>query len=214
VGLRFNKRITIAPGVRINLGLRGASLSVGPRGASVNIGRRGVFGNVGLPGTGISYRERLGARGGTGASFRGSGADPRISQRQERIANAYRIADAAAFRIADDGKVEVIGADGFPLAGSTLNAFWTHRGDEVKAALTGLINDVQEEIDSVLEVGDFSSILVDPGVPVPPFSEPYPEEPGMPTLPAERAGKVAPFLQRLWVRRRVVSSWKRSMPPL
>jgi len=59
MGFRFNKRISILPGVRVNLGLSGASLSVGPRGASVTVGKRGIFGNVGLPGTGLSYRERL-----------------------------------------------------------------------------------------------------------------------------------------------------------
>lgn len=59
MGLRFSKRIKIMPGVRVNLSARGASLSVGPRGASVNIGRRGVYANASLPGTGLSYRERL-----------------------------------------------------------------------------------------------------------------------------------------------------------
>ncbi len=59
MGLRFRKSITLMPGVRVNLGLRGASLSVGPRGASVNVSSRGVYGNVGIPGTGVSYRTRL-----------------------------------------------------------------------------------------------------------------------------------------------------------
>lgn len=59
MGFRFQKRISILPGVRLNLSKSGASWSVGPRGASVNIGKRGVYGNVGIPGTGISYRERL-----------------------------------------------------------------------------------------------------------------------------------------------------------
>lgn len=59
MGFRFSRRISIMPGVRINLGKRGASLSVGGRGASVTMGRNGVHGNVGLPGTGLSYRARL-----------------------------------------------------------------------------------------------------------------------------------------------------------
>ncbi|GGD56214.1 DUF4236 domain-containing protein [Croceicoccus mobilis] len=59
MGFRFQKRISILPGVRLNLSKSGASWSVGPRGASVNIGKRGIFGNVGIPGTGLSYRERL-----------------------------------------------------------------------------------------------------------------------------------------------------------
>lgn len=59
MGFRFSKRISILPGVRLNLSGSGASLSVGPRGASVTVGKRGVYGNVGIPGTGLSYRERL-----------------------------------------------------------------------------------------------------------------------------------------------------------
>ena len=59
MGLRFRKSITIVPGVRVNLGLKGASLSVGTRGASLNLSSRGVYGNVGIPGTGISYRTQL-----------------------------------------------------------------------------------------------------------------------------------------------------------
>lgn len=59
MGFRFRKSIKIFPGLRVNLSKTGASLSVGGRGASVNIGPRGTYGNVGLPGTGLSYRERL-----------------------------------------------------------------------------------------------------------------------------------------------------------
>ncbi len=59
MGFRFQRRITILPGVRLNLSKSGVSLSLGPRGASVSIGKRGVFGNVGIPGTGLSHRTRL-----------------------------------------------------------------------------------------------------------------------------------------------------------
>ena len=66
MGFRFQKRISILPGVRINLSKSGASASLGPRGADVNIGRDGVTANAGIPGTGLSYREKLG--GATGGS--------------------------------------------------------------------------------------------------------------------------------------------------
>jgi hypothetical protein len=59
MGFRFSRRIKILPGVRLNVGLKGASISVGGRGASVTAGSRGVHANVGLPGTGLSYRTRL-----------------------------------------------------------------------------------------------------------------------------------------------------------
>ena len=63
MGFRFQKRISILPGVRINLSKSGASASIGPKGADVNIGSHGVTTNAGIPGTGISYRSRLGTHG-------------------------------------------------------------------------------------------------------------------------------------------------------
>ena len=59
-GLRFQKRLSILPGVRINLSKSGPSASIGPRGADVNIGRHGVTTNAGIPGTGLSYRSKVG----------------------------------------------------------------------------------------------------------------------------------------------------------
>jgi hypothetical protein len=63
-GLRFQKRLNLAPGARLNLSKSGASASLGPRGADVNVGANGVTTNAGIPGTGISYRRKLG--GGRG----------------------------------------------------------------------------------------------------------------------------------------------------
>jgi hypothetical protein len=59
MGLRFRRRITIVPGVHLNISRSGISTSVGVRGASLTLGKRGTYGNIGLPGTGISYRERI-----------------------------------------------------------------------------------------------------------------------------------------------------------
>ena len=64
MGFRFQKRLSILPGVRINLSKGGVSTSLGPRGADVNIGRDGVTTNAGIPGTGLSYRSKLGGHGG------------------------------------------------------------------------------------------------------------------------------------------------------
>jgi hypothetical protein len=59
MGFRFSKRITIVPGVRLNISGSGISTSVGPRGLSLTMGRNGTYLNAGLPGTGLSYRERI-----------------------------------------------------------------------------------------------------------------------------------------------------------
>jgi hypothetical protein len=63
MGFRFQKRISILPGVRINLSKSGVSTSLGPRGADVNIGKDGVTANAGIPGTGLSYRQKVGSGG-------------------------------------------------------------------------------------------------------------------------------------------------------
>jgi hypothetical protein len=59
-GLRFQKRVSVLPGVRVNLSKSGVSASLGPRGADVNIGADGVTTNAGIPGTGLSYRQKVG----------------------------------------------------------------------------------------------------------------------------------------------------------
>lgn len=59
MGLRFQKRIRLFKGVTLNLSKTGTSISLGGRGARVNFRGDKVTGTVGIPGTGISYRERL-----------------------------------------------------------------------------------------------------------------------------------------------------------
>lgn len=55
MGIRFNRRLRILPGVYLNFGKSGFSISIGPRGAKVTIGKKGVKASVGLPGSGIRY---------------------------------------------------------------------------------------------------------------------------------------------------------------
>ncbi|MBM4765225.1 DUF4236 domain-containing protein [Bacillus sp. B15-48] len=56
MAIRFRKSIKIAPGVRVNIGKRGASVSVGRRGLRHSIHSSGrKTSSVGIPGTGLSY---------------------------------------------------------------------------------------------------------------------------------------------------------------
>ncbi|QJQ97791.1 DUF4236 domain-containing protein [Halomonas sp. PGE1] len=77
MGFRFQRRITLAPGIRLNLSKRGLGLSVGPRGASLSVGPRGVHGHAGIPGTGLAYRQKLNAR--SRSAGRGSSGAGRAS---------------------------------------------------------------------------------------------------------------------------------------
>ncbi len=62
--MRLQRRIRVAPGVRVNLGLTGISTSFGPPGASITAGTRGISSNLGLPGTGLYHRQNLGSSSG------------------------------------------------------------------------------------------------------------------------------------------------------
>jgi hypothetical protein len=62
-GLRFRRTMKIAPGLRLNFGLRGLSLTAGRRGAGVTVGPSGTRVSAGLPGTGLSVTRKL--RAGT-----------------------------------------------------------------------------------------------------------------------------------------------------
>lgn len=58
MGLRFQRRVRLLPGVHLNFSRSGVGVSIGGRGAHVGItARRQRYTSVGLPGTGISYRQ-------------------------------------------------------------------------------------------------------------------------------------------------------------
>ena len=68
MGFRFRKSFRIAPGIRVNISKKGlSSLSIGGRGATVNVKADGESRvTVGIPGTGMSYSERIGGEGDAG----------------------------------------------------------------------------------------------------------------------------------------------------
>lgn len=55
MGLRFFKRIKIAPGLTLNMSKSGPSFSFGPRGLKYTVGPRGTRKTFGVPGTGLYY---------------------------------------------------------------------------------------------------------------------------------------------------------------
>ena len=69
MGLRFRKSINVAPGVKLNLNKKSASITVGTKGAHYTVNSNGKkTASAGIPGTGLSYeigrascRERVSA---------------------------------------------------------------------------------------------------------------------------------------------------------
>ena len=60
MGVRFKKQVKLTKGSKINIAKTGASISFGGKGHSLNIGKNGPTATVGIPGTGLSYRQKIG----------------------------------------------------------------------------------------------------------------------------------------------------------
>lgn len=59
MGYRFSRRIRICKGLHLNVSKSGIGISLGFKGASISTGPRGTYLNTSIPGTGISFRQRL-----------------------------------------------------------------------------------------------------------------------------------------------------------
>jgi len=133
---RFQKRITIAPGIRLNLSLGGVSLSAGPRGASVTVGKDGFYGNAGIPGTGLSYRQKL------------SASSSRASQvKKESEENRQEVMEKAQFSLNENGSLKVETIDELPLSRSELQLFWKQQSDMVLDWLKEEANKINGDVD-------------------------------------------------------------------
>jgi uncharacterized protein DUF4236 len=109
MALRFRRRIRLMPGIHLNFGTRGMSISAGVRGASITAGPRGVYLNAGIPGTGLSFRERL-----SGAT-RARSSSPRASPSSPPSIVRRRVEVPVLVKLRDDGQVLIETEDGQPL---------------------------------------------------------------------------------------------------
>jgi hypothetical protein len=63
MGFRFRRSFKVAPGVRVNVGKKSVGISAGVRGARISTNSRtGTQATVGLPGTGLSYSQKIGGK--------------------------------------------------------------------------------------------------------------------------------------------------------
>ena len=63
MGLRFRTSISVAPGVKVNVNKKSASVTVGKKGAHYTMSTSGKqTASVGLPGTGLSYSKSFGGK--------------------------------------------------------------------------------------------------------------------------------------------------------
>jgi hypothetical protein len=80
---RFYRRVSIFPGLSINVSKSGPSVTVGMRGAHVTVGSKGIRRTVGIPGTGIYYTSHSGYHSGAHSAH----VEQRISESQQTTAH-------------------------------------------------------------------------------------------------------------------------------
>jgi hypothetical protein len=140
MGIRFRRRVTIAPGVRLNVSKSGVSLSAGPRGASVTVGKRGVYRNVGIPGTGLYSRQRMDRPALPAAG------------RSASVSGIHEI----SVRLNDDGSVDFIDpTTELPLEPRIERIAKQQQGDHIRAWLENQCAAINAEIEalSAIHVG-------------------------------------------------------------
>ncbi len=135
LAFRFRKSIKIAPGLRMNVGLRGLSMSLGPRGTTVSIGSRGTYANVGIPGTGLSARSRIDGGGWN---------------RSVEVAMLDRM--EVAFILKDDGTVKVVAPDGTSLPERVVKKAKGQNEERLRAWLEEKCNNWNKGIDDLLGI--------------------------------------------------------------
>jgi hypothetical protein len=181
MALRFRKSIKILPGVRVNLGLKGASLNVGPRGASVSIGKQGVYSNVSIPGTGISFREKV-----------SNNSRNERALKQQKLTEQTQTTVSVVLSLLDDGNIIYKDENSNLLDKKFITKIWQQEPDTVK-------NWLENEAEKINDMDLITTIHHD--MPKP-YNEPQLEnlefDKKEPTEPKKREIKKPSFLKSLF----------------
>lgn len=181
MGVRFRRRIKLAPGLHLNLSGSGLSLSAGPRGASMTFGgRRGTYMNTGIPGSGLYMRERVGA------------AQSHASSRPAAGASTVQMSVTAS--VEDDGTVTFRDQ-----AGNLLDERLVKQAKaQQKDAIQGLMQTACDEINGHLEALEHIHYVT----PTPDWHPAYEPQPYPEPKPFKPALRRYGLLDRLFASRR------------
>ncbi|PCR97552.1 hypothetical protein CP336_07325 [Pseudomonas fluorescens] len=138
MGFRFSKRITIIPGVRLNISGSGVSTSIGPRGLSLTMARNGTFLNAGLPGTGLSCRERI--------DRPSRAADPQAT------GNAGDYAGQLKVKVSDQGLLLITDMDDNELSPAIIKRVKSERADSIQVLLEKAAEKINRDLEDCLGV--------------------------------------------------------------
>jgi hypothetical protein len=206
MGFRFRKSIRLAPGVRLNFGKRGLSISAGVKGASVTLGSRGTYANMSIPGTGISYRTRV---GGASEARRLERQQHRLEREMQRLEAEQRRLEALAnvkLRLNDDGSIAVEDAFGNPLSRADMRLLWEQKESLVREWLQANADTINGDVELLTRIHeDTPDANAEPEYVAQPFEDPKPEEPSLATMEVRPEKEVLPplsFFSRLFANRR------------
>jgi hypothetical protein len=187
MAFRFQRRVKLMPGVRLNVSKSGLGLSVGPRGASVSLGRRGAHSHVGIPGTGIAYRQKLSTGGGNGGVNGGRAAAASEPENLEDI----------VLKLDSEGKLGLHFEDGSPLPPALVRKVRSRHADALRERLDDWAATRNEELHACL------GIHLD--TPAPLF-EPYHPAGPPPVRPQEPVMREIGFWHRLFLQRQRIEA--------
>ncbi len=172
MGMRFRKSIKILPGIRVNLGMSGLSATIGARGASVSVGNRGMYSNIGIPGSGISFRNKLGSN---------SKQNDRLFEKQQRLdeLSINERSKSVVLDLNEDGSISYKDKDGLELSKGDISLVWKQKPEIVTEWL-------KKESINLNDMDLISTIHLDmphpnnePEIEIIEFSELFPEKPIM-----------------------------------
>lgn len=133
MGFRFSKRITLVPGVRLNISGSGVSTSIGPRGLSMTLGRNGTFLNAGIPGTGLSYRQR-------------------IDRPSRKLPAATGHTGPVKINVTDEGTLLITDIDDQPLSAAIVKRVKYEMADDIQQLLEKAAQTINRDLDDCLGV--------------------------------------------------------------
>ncbi|WP_009205153.1 DUF4236 domain-containing protein [Sulfuricella denitrificans] len=149
----------------MNLSGSGVSWSLGPRGASIGIGKRGTYLNTGIPGTGFFAREKL--SGGASSSTRS-------------FPNSTPSATTAVtltVSIDEDGVLTFKDTQGNLVPEWQIDAAKKQQGDKIKALIQDTCDKLNEQVEALGKIHEFTSPPKPHSFEPKPFTEPIPIQP-------------------------------------
>ncbi len=193
MAFRFQRRIRLFPGLRLNLSKSGVGVSTGVRGARVSAGRRGIWSSVGAPGTGMSFRKKHGA----GQSTRRPGTPPQTGKNPGGSGTEPGQSIPLEIEWKTDGSPPVVrnAQTGQAFSAEDAQTLLRSNRQAVIDQALARVDEIEQSLDSKINIhaetpapGDRESLIAPPEFDEPKPAAPNPESPGLLTrlVPAWR----------------------------